>query len=52
MKKFVLAPDSFKESMTAKEVCVAINLFTNKNSLTHGVRSFSLFYDKITFIEQ
>lgn len=24
MKKFVLAPDSFKESMTAKEVCVAM----------------------------
>lgn len=23
-KNFVLAPDSFKESMTAKEVCVAM----------------------------
>ena len=24
MKKFILAPDSFKESMTAKEVCLAM----------------------------
>lgn len=28
--KFVLAPDSFKESMTAKEVCIAMKMVFKK----------------------
>lgn len=34
--KFVLAPDSFKESMTAKEVCQAMEMALEKYCQTQN----------------